>query len=126
MQVPADLRYSADHGWAAARAEVVRVGVTEYAQDAIGELRFVQLPEIGHRVTAGQLLGEVESSKSVSEIYAPVAGVVCAVNRALVEDPALVNRDPYGGGWICELTPDDGDAVAALLDATAYRALTED
>lgn len=126
MQVPADIRYSVDHGWAARHASVVRVGITDYAQDALGELRFVQLPTLGSACNAGDVLGEVESSKSVSEVYAPIRGTVVAVNNALVDEPSLINSDPYAAGWICDVRPEADDAVDGLLDASAYLSLTEE
>jgi len=125
MNVPEDLRYSSDHEWARTDAGRLRVGITDYAQDALGDVVFVDLPTPGTMVEAGGLVGEVESTKSVSEIYAPVAGEVVAVNDALSEAPEQLNADPYGEGWICEIAPSDPSAVDALLDATAYRQLTE-
>ena len=124
MQIPSDLRYSSDHEWASTTGTVVRVGITDYAQDALGDVVFVDLPKVGANVAAGGSLGEVESTKSVSEIYAPVAGVVSAVNEALSANPELVNTAPYGEGWICEITVEDVSAVESLLDAAAYQALT--
>jgi len=122
MNVPDDLRYSSDHEWARLDDEgQVRVGITDFAQDALGPVVFVQLPEPGSSFEVGATLGEVESTKSVSEIYAPVAGVVVAVNEQLSEKPELMNEDPYGAGWLCEIAPEDGDAVKALLDADGYR-----
>ena len=126
MQVPDELRYTADHEWVASRQGRVRVGITDYAQDALGDVVFVQLPEPGAVVEAGGVLGEVESTKSVSEVYAPLAGTVVAVNAALGDAPEQLNNDPYGDGWICELDPAEPAAVDTLLDAAAYRALTED
>ncbi len=125
MNVPEDLRYSSDHEWARTDAGRLRVGITDYAQDALGDVVFVDLPTPGTTVEAGGLVGEVESTKSVSEIYAPVAGEVVAVNDALSEAPEQLNADPYGEGWICEIAPSDPSAVDALLDAAAYRQLTE-
>ena len=124
MQIPSDLRYSSDHEWASTTGTVVRVGITDYAQDALGDVVFVDLPKVWANVAAGGSLGEVESTKSVSEIYAPVAGVVSAVNEALSANPELVNTAPYGEGWICEITVEDVSAVESLLDAAAYQALT--
>jgi glycine cleavage system H protein len=126
MQVPEDLRYTAEHEWARADGGAVRVGITDFAQDALGDVVFVQVPDVGTRVEAGGVLGEVESTKSVSEIYAPVAGEVTAVNGDLSSSPELLNSDPYGRGWICEIRPDDPDAVGALLDASGYGRLTAD
>ena len=102
------------------------MGITDYAQDALGDVVFVDLPADGTTVEAGGVLGEVESTKSVSEIYAPVAGEVVAVNGALAEAPEQLNADPYGEGWICEIVPTDPASVDALLDAGAYRQLTAD
>jgi len=123
--VPDDLRYSSDHEWASARGPRVRVGITDYAQDALGDVVFVDLPAVGLEVTAGGTLGEVESTKSVSEIYAPVAGTVVAVNTALADAPEQMNQDPYGEGWICEIEPSSPGELEALLDAGAYRQLVE-
>ncbi len=120
MLVPDDRRYSSDHEWALLTGTTVRVGITDYAQDALGDVVFVDLPTVGTDVGAGGPLGEVESTKSVSEIYAPVAGRVTSVNADLADQPERLNGDPYGDGWICELEVADPGAVAALLDAAAY------
>jgi glycine cleavage system H protein len=125
MNVPDDLRYSSDHEWVRVEGDTIRIGITDYAQDALGDVVFVQTPEAGASVAPGDSFGEVESTKSVSEIYAPVAGAVLEVNADLEASPELVNSDPYGAGWIAVLTPDDPAAVAALLDAAAYRQLTD-
>jgi glycine cleavage system H protein len=124
MNVPDDLHYSTDHEWIRSDGDRVRVGITDYAQDALGDVVFVELPAQGATVAAGGTLGEVESTKSVSEIYAPVGGEVVAVNHALADAPECVNQDPYGEGWICEILPSDPLAVDGLLDAEAYRQLT--
>lgn len=124
MNVPPELRYSNDHEWVAPSGTTVRIGITDYAQDALGDVVFVDLPGVGAEVAAGVAVGEVESTKSVSEIFAPVAGKVVAVNEALADNPELLNSDPYGEGWICEIEI-AGDDMGGLLDATAYRALTE-
>ncbi len=124
MHIPSELRYSSDHEWASASDAVVRVGITDYAQDALGDVVFVDLPAVGSTVDVGGTLGEVESTKSVSEIYAPVAGSVVRVNDALVASPELVNSDPYGTGWLCEISTSGRSDFDALLDAAAYRALT--
>ncbi len=124
MNVPDDLRYSTDHEWARRDGDRIRVGITDFAQDALGDVVFVELPAEGARVEAGGLLGEVESTKSVSEIYAPVAGEVVAVNGSLADAPETLNADPYGEGWICEIVPSDATAVDGLLDASGYRQLT--
>ncbi|MGH8995061.1 MAG: glycine cleavage system protein GcvH [Acidimicrobiales bacterium] len=125
MIVPEDLRYSSDHEWARPEGERVRVGITDYAQDALGDVVFVELPGVGQELSVGALLGEVESTKSVSEIYAPVTGRVVEVNAALSESPERINEDPYGEGWICEIEVSDPGTLEALLDAAAYRRLTE-
>ena len=125
MNVPEDQRYSSDHEWARTAGDRIRIGITDYAQDALGDVVFVDLPEPGATVGSGGLIGEVESTKSVSEIYAPVAGEVVAVNTGLGDAPELMNSDPYGEGWLCEIVPSDPAAVDALLDAGAYRQLTE-
>jgi glycine cleavage system H protein len=125
VQIPEDLRYSTDHEWARPEGARVRVGITDYAQDALGDVVFVELPAVGAAVGAGEKLGEVESTKSVSEIYAPVAGTVVAVNDALAGTPEALNADPYGGGWLCEIELADPAGIESLLDAGAYRQLTE-
>ena len=125
MNVPEDLRYSSDHEWARTEGDRVRIGITDYAQDALGDVVFVDLPDEGATVEAGGLLGEVESTKSVSEIYAPVAGEVVAVNTRARRCTRALNADPYGDGWICEIVPTDPSSVDALLDASGYRQLTE-
>ncbi len=125
MIVPDELRYSTDHEWARAEGERVRVGITDYAQDALGDVVFVDLPEVGKEVEAGSLLGEVESTKSVSEIYAPVTGRVVAVNAGLSDAPERLNEDPYGEGWICDIELTDPGSLGALLDAAGYRQLIE-
>jgi glycine cleavage system H protein len=125
MNVPEELRYSTDHEWARTVGDRIRVGITDYAQDALGDVVFVDLPATGSTVAAGDQLGEVESTKSVSEIYAPIAGEVVAVNSALAEAPETLNADPYGEGWICEIAPADPASVDSLLDASGYRQLTD-
>ena len=119
-----DLHYTSDHEWVAGGSPAVRVGITDFAQDALGDIVFVQLPDPGTAVTVGEALGEVESTKSVSEIYAPVSGTVAARNDRLADEPELINSDPYGDGWLVEITPADGAGMEALLDADAYRTLT--
>jgi glycine cleavage system H protein len=126
MSIPADLRYSTDHEWARVDASgQVRVGITDYAQDALGDVVYVELPAVGDRVQAGDSFGEVESTKSVSDLYAPISGVVVEINDILADAPERLNDDPYGEGWIVVIAPDDGAQVQALLDATAYAALLE-
>jgi len=123
--IPEDLRYTPQHEWVSAAQERadLRVGITDFAQDALGDIVYVQLPEPGTSVRAGDPLGEVESTKSVSEIYAPISGTVAGRNDALGETPELINSDPYGAGWLVDITPSDAGAADALLDAAAYRDL---
>ena len=125
MNVPEELRYSTDHEWVQMEDGRVRVGITDYAQDALGDVVFVQAPEVGAEVAAGAELGEIESTKSVSEIYAPVAGTVVEVNAELSDAPERLNEDPYGDGWICIIEPSDVSALESLLDAGGYRALVD-
>ena len=126
MNIPEELRYSPDHEWVRVEGTRVRVGITDYAQDALGDIVFVDLPVVGSTVETGGQLGELESTKSVSEIYAPVAGTVTAVNGALAEGPERINQDPYGEGWICELELSADADAGGLLDAAAYGELTVD
>jgi glycine cleavage system H protein len=126
MNVPDGLRYTSDHEWARLEDGKVRVGITDYAQDALGDVVFVQLPEQGATVEGSAVFSEVESTKSVSDIYAPVAGVVVEVNTELADAPQRVNEDPYGEGWICVIEPRDADELDGLLDADAYRRLISD
>lgn len=123
--IPEDLRYTPEHEWVAPGANAAKVGITHFAQDALGDIVFVQLPEPGTEVSAGDALGEVESPKSVSEIYAPFSGTVVARNDQLADEPELINSDPYGAGWLVSIEPADPGAIDDLLDATAYRELTE-
>jgi glycine cleavage system H protein len=120
MNVPADLRYTTDHEWTRQEDAGLRVGITDYAQDALGDVVFVELPRVGAVVEAGATVSEVESTKSVSDIYAPVAGEVVEVNSALVDAPQLVNEDPYGEGWIYVLSPSEPGAVDGLLGPDEY------
>jgi glycine cleavage system H protein len=120
--IPEELRYTPEHEWVSA-GPAVRVGITDFAQDALGDIVYVQLPDVGRVVKAGETLGEIESTKSVSEIYAPVAGEIVARNERLDAEPELVNTDPYGAGWLVEVRP-DGTSGDGLLDAAAYRGLT--
>ena len=124
MQIPSELRYSSDHEWAKSNGDIIRIGITDYAQDALGDVVFVDLPKVGTALEAHAALGEVESTKSVSEIYAPVSGTVSAVNDTLSTSPEFVNSDPYGEGWICEITTTSSAEYDALLDAAGYEALT--
>ncbi len=118
--IPEDLGYSDQHEWVRRGEDVVRIGITDFAQNALGDIVFVQLPEVGAVVTSGDAIGEVESTKSVSEIFTPLTGTVVAVNDNLESAPELVNTDPYGDGWIYELEPEDPSTVAELLDADGY------
>jgi glycine cleavage system H protein len=126
MNIPEDLRYSSDHEWARVEGANVRIGITDFAQDNLGDVVFVQLPEVGLDVEVNGSFSEVESTKSVSDIYAPLAGKVVEVNAELEGTPELLNRDPYGEGWICVIAAADLSQVDALLDAAAYRALITD
>jgi glycine cleavage system H protein len=126
MNVPEELRYTADHEWARLEDGRVRVGITDYAQDALGDVVFVELPAPGAALEAGSSFSEVESTKSVSDIYAPLGGTVVEVNGDLTDAPQRLNEDPYGEGWICVIEPTDPDAFGGLLDAAAYRRLIED
>ncbi|MEN9644101.1 MAG: glycine cleavage system protein GcvH [Actinomycetota bacterium] len=124
MQVPSHLRYSSDHEWVSVDGTRARVGITDYAQDALGDVVYVQVPTVGQVVNAGDSFGEVESTKSVSDVYAPVSGTVVAVNDALAGTPEALNQDPYGNGWLCEIEMSDASQVDALLDAAGYQSLT--
>ncbi len=122
---PDDLSYTAEHEWVRSPGEhegSVRIGITHYAQDALGDIVYVSLPEVGETVTAGQTCGELESTKSVSDVYAPVTGEVVARNEGLDATPELVNSDPYGAGWLFEVAPADSSATDGLMDAAAYQA----
>jgi glycine cleavage system H protein len=127
VNLPEDLKYTAEHEWVrAAGGHTVRVGITDYAQDALGDIVYVSLPGVGTTVTAGQPMGEVESTKSVSDVFAPVVGTVLASNDALQSQPELLNSDPYGEGWIVEIEVADLGVVNSLLDADAYRHLVDE
>ncbi|HEY0229316.1 MAG TPA: glycine cleavage system protein GcvH [Mycobacterium sp.] len=129
--IPPDLHYTAEHEWIRRSGDdIARIGITDFAQSALGDVVFVQLPDVGTAVTAGESFGEVESTKSVSDLYAPISGTVSAVNGDLEGSPQLVNSDPYGAGWLVDIQVSDvaglGSAISALLDAEAYRGtLTE-
>jgi len=125
MNVPDELRYSTDHEWIRVDGNTVRIGITDYAQDALGDVVFVQVPELGAAVASGAGISEVESTKSVSDIYAPVAGTIVEVNADLDASPEQINADPYGDGWICTIEVADAAELEALLDAEAYRKLIE-
>jgi glycine cleavage system H protein len=123
MSVPPELRYSSEHEWVRVDGNVARIGITDFAQESLGDVVFVQLPDVGLDVIAGASAAEIESTKSVSDVYVPLTGVVQAVNRVLVDTPELVNQDPYGAGWIIELTLADPSELDALMDAAAYTEL---
>lgn len=125
--IPSDCKYTAEHEWVRATADdrIVRVGITHFAQDALGDIVYVSLPEPGTALTAGQTFGEIESTKSVSDVYAPVTGALSSRNDRLDTEPELVNSDPYGEGWIVEVTLAEGGSLDGLLDAAAYQALIE-
>jgi glycine cleavage system H protein len=123
MSVPAELRYSSDHEWVRVEGTRATIGITDYAQDALGDVVYVQVPAVGTVVTAGASFSEVESTKSVSDIYAPVSGTVVAVNDALASGPEVINRDPYGDGWLCVIDCSDPAELDKLMSAVAYEAL---
>jgi len=125
MLLPEDLRYSTDHEWVRLEDGRFRLGITDYAQDALGDVVFVEIPELGSEVAASAKLSEVESTKSVSDIYAPVAGRVVEVNSELTDAPERLNDDPYGNGWICIIEPTDPSDLESLLDVDSYRRLIE-
>jgi glycine cleavage system H protein len=131
MATPDDRRYTDQHEWALVQgsdggATVVRVGITDHAQDALGDIVYVQLPEVGEEVSPGTAIGEVESTKSVSDVYTPVSGVVAAVNERLADAPETINADPYGEGWLVEIRVEgEDDPTGTLLDAAAYQALVD-
>ena len=125
MNIPQELRYSREHEWVRVDGSIARIGITDFAQESLGDVVFVQLPDVGLEIVAGASAAEIESTKSVSDVYVPVSGAVQAVNAALVDTPELVNRDPYGDGWILEVELADPAELDALLDADAYRALVE-
>jgi glycine cleavage system H protein len=125
MDIPPELRYSSDHEWVRVEEGRVRVGISDYAQDALGDVVFVDLPDVGATVEQGTTCSEVESTKSVSEIYAPVSGTIVEVNSELADNPQRLNEDPYGEGWIFIVEPSDAAQVEGLLDAEGYRALIE-
>ena len=125
MNIPAELRYSTDHEWVRRDGNLVTIGITEFAQDSLGDIVFVEAPEAGATLAVGDSFTEVESTKSVSDIYAPVSGSIVAINESLDGAPELLNSDPYGDGWICTIEMSDPSEFDALLDADGYRALTE-
>lgn len=123
MNVPDELRYTEDHEWVRVEENKIRLGITDYAQDALGDVVFVEVPEVGSTVALGATVSEVESTKSVSDIYAPVTGTVVEVNAELADAPERLNADPYGEGWICLIEMDDAGQLDRLLDGDAYRAM---
>lgn len=125
MEFPEDLQYSSDHEWVRREDVGLTIGITDYAQDALGDVVFVDLPEVGRVVAAGESVSEVESTKSVSDIYAPLAGTIVAVNDSLNDAPELLNEDPYGKGWIFRIDIGDSADGDALMGAAAYRDLVE-
>ncbi len=125
MNVPADLKYSSDHEWVRVEGDTATIGITDYAQDALGDVVFVDVPSTGTDVAAGESFSEVESTKSVSDIYAPLSGEIVAVNDQLGDNPELVNSDPYGEGWLCRIKMSTPSEVESLLDDGAYQALIE-
>ena len=125
VNVPDDLRYTKDHEWVRVEGDRVRIGITDYAQDALGDVVYVQVPTLGLPVAAGASFSEVESTKSVSDIYAPITGEVVEANQDLADAPERLNDDPYGDGWICALSVADAGELDGLLDAATYRTLTE-
>jgi glycine cleavage system H protein len=125
MDVPDTLRYSADHEWIRLDGDRATIGITDYAQDALGDVVYLEVPDVGTSVDERDKVSEVESTKSVSDIYAPVSGTIVEVNAALGDNPEMVNEDPYGQGWICTIEMDDPTRAEALLDAAGYQALLE-
>lgn len=125
MNIPDDLLYSKDHEWVSVQGDAARVGITDYAQDALGDVVYVDLPRVGDQVEAGSSFSEVESTKSVSELYAPVSGTITEVNDELADTPERVNEDPYGEGWIVVIEMSSPVELDALLDGAAYGALIE-
>jgi glycine cleavage system H protein len=123
MNIPQELRYSTEHEWVRVDGATARLGITDFAQESLGDVVFVQLPEVGLDVVAGASAAEIESTKSVSDVYVPLTGVVSAVNDALVAAPELVNQDPYGEGWILEITLADPAQLDELMNAAAYATL---
>ena len=127
MEYPDELKYTSEHEWAEAEeGDRVRVGITDFAQDALGDVVYVDIPEEGTQVQAGEPFGEVESTKSVSDIYSPVSGKIVQRNPSLAETPELVNRDPYGEGWMVVIEMAEAGQLAGLMDAAAYRRMVEE
>lgn len=126
MNIPDELRYTSDHEWARKDEAGIGIGITDFAQEALGDVVFVDLPNVGDEVAEGAKIGEVESTKSVSEVYAPVAGKVVSVNSSLSDAPEVINADPYGQGWFCIIAPRDTGAFEQLLSASQYEDLTRE
>ncbi len=127
MQIPEDLRYTDNHEWVRLEGDgALTIGISDYAQDALGDVVYVDLPDVGRSVEAGESIAEVESTKSVNDVYAPVSGIVATVNEPLMDAPELVNSDPFGAGWFVTITPAEGSSLDALMDALAYTAFTEE
>ena len=126
METPTELRYSTDHEWVRVEESLVRIGITDFAQDALGDVVYVELPEVGAQVAQNASFAEVESTKSVSDIFAPVSGEIAEVNDALEDQPELVNEDPYGEGWICIIQVISLDELDALMDAAGYRSFVSE
>tara|TARA_B100002051_G_scaffold269991_1_gene302175 strand:- start:54 stop:446 length:393 start_codon:yes stop_codon:yes gene_type:complete len=126
METPTELRYSTDHEWVRVEDSLVRIGITDFAQDALGDVVYVELPEVGAQVAQNASFAEVESTKSVSDIFAPVSGEIAEVNDALEDQPELVNEDPYGDGWICIIQVNSLDELDALMDADGYRSFVSE
>lgn len=125
MTVPAALHYSPDHEWILVTGTIARIGITDYAQQSLGDVVYVQVPELGRRIDVGETVSEVESTKSVSDVYAPLSGTVVAVNTQVVNSPETINSDPYGDGWLYEVEIADASELDGLLDAAAYQSLIE-
>lgn len=126
MEYPDDVRYTKEHEWIRAEGNVVRIGITDFAQDALGDVVYVDLPDVGTELHAGQAFAEVESTKSVSDVFSPIDGSIVDRNPLVDERPELVNEQPYGDGWLVLVTPADATAIDALMDAGSYRAFVEE
>ena len=120
-----ELRYTQDHEWVRADGDAATIGITDHAQNALGDVVFVDLPEVGREVAAGEAIAVVESVKAASDVYAPIAGRIVEVNSALTDDPGLINREPTGEGWFFKIEPSDASSIAALMDESAYAAFVD-
>ncbi len=125
MQVPDDLKYTTEHEWVKPEGKTVVVGITDFAQDSLGDIVYVQLPQVGSKFESGATLGEIESTKSVSDIYCPVSGSVTEINLSLNDSPEVINSDPYVAGWLCKVEIDNESDLESLLTAEDYSKLTE-